>query len=43
MHLEIISQWLFPVESSAFSIFSHGFMTKLCTDNVEHFISLFLV
>lgn len=43
MHLEIISQWLFPVEYSALSIFSHGFMTKLCTDNVEHFILLFLV
>lgn len=26
MHLEIIYQWLFPVESSAISIFSHGFM-----------------
>lgn len=43
MHLEIVSQWFFPVESSALCIFSHGFMTKLCTDNVEHFILLFLV
>ena len=43
MHLEIVSQWLFPVESSALCIFSHGFMTKLCIDNVEHLILLFLV